>query len=65
MWQQFIHLANIASANNIKCVMCAICTLILRDDPTGNYASMAPPLVMTPASAWMGGPYVAGPGGEP
>jgi hypothetical protein len=27
---------------------------MLRDDPTGNYASMAQPLVVTPASVWMG-----------
>jgi hypothetical protein len=33
--------------------MCAIRTRMLRDDPTGNYVSMAPPLVVTPALAWM------------
>jgi hypothetical protein len=27
---------------------------MLRDDPTGNYESMAHALVVTPASAWMG-----------
>jgi hypothetical protein len=34
--------------------MCAIHTRMLRDDPTGNYESMAQALVVTPASAWMG-----------
>jgi hypothetical protein len=27
---------------------------MLRDDPTGNYALMAQPLVVMPASVWMG-----------
>jgi hypothetical protein len=35
-------------------VMCAIHTCMLHDDPTGNYVSMALPLVVTPALAWMG-----------
>jgi hypothetical protein len=26
---------------------------MLRNDPTGNYAMMAPPIVVMPASAWM------------
>jgi hypothetical protein len=34
--------------------MCAIRTRMLRDDHTGNYASMAQPLVVTLASAWIG-----------
>jgi hypothetical protein len=33
--------------------MCPIRTRMLCDDPTGNYASMALVLVVTPASAWM------------
>jgi hypothetical protein len=27
---------------------------MLRDDPTSNYASMSPPLVVMPASVWIG-----------
>jgi hypothetical protein len=34
--------------------MCAIHTRMLRDDPTGNYASMAHTLVVMSALAWMG-----------
>jgi hypothetical protein len=35
-------------------VMCAIRTRIFRDDPTGNYASMPPLLVVMPTLPWMG-----------
>jgi hypothetical protein len=34
--------------------MCAIRPRMLCDDPTDNYASMAQPLVVTPASVWAG-----------
>jgi hypothetical protein len=34
--------------------MCAIRTRMLPDDPTDSYASMSPPLVVMPASAWIG-----------
>jgi hypothetical protein len=35
-------------------MMCAIHTCMLRDDPTGNYALMALPLLVMRASEWMG-----------